>query len=157
MRQLAPARVQVNLKLDPETRRQIKSLAAAQGRTEASVVTIAIDRMYQASNRQKEDNMTAEIKTVEVTLDRGDIADFLADAECGAEEAIRRYCRQYERLIAEVYSGAQVDVTTENSIGHNRIVINDANRGYGETGDFEVVDSIAEKLVNDWSWLDIES
>ena len=95
--------------------------------------------------------------TIEVTLNESDMHDFLEGLTPDkTREAIVQYCQAYRKLIEEVYPGVEVTVVagpTPSTV----IRVDGTTHAYGDlvADTIEVVTSLADRLVNDWSWLTI--
>lgn len=100
------------------------------------------------------------MKTIEVVLNQQDLADYLAEAECGVTEAMRRYCRAYEHEIEAEYP----EVTVNVELGHlgdlsvDAVRIDgDSNPHPGGINDWTYIGDLAERLGQDWAWLSDET
>ena len=96
--------------------------------------------------------------TIEVTLNESDMHDFLSEGLTPdkTREAIVQYCQAYRKLIEEVYPGVEVTVVagpTPSAV----IRVDGTTHAYGDlvADTIEVVTSLADRLVNDWSWLNV--
>jgi hypothetical protein len=142
------------IRTGPQMDREVVFLMDRYGTADYSAtVRAAIHREYNAA-RAAEGKKAMKI---EVVLNHSDLSDYLEEAECGATEAMRRYCRAYEALIEKEFPGASVNV----EIGHPGDLSPDTVRIDGDAdpqpggpgNDWTFVGDLAERLGQDWAWL----
>jgi len=100
------------------------------------------------------------MKTIDVVLNHSNLSDYLAEAECGVEEAMRRYCRAYEKIIEQEFPGATVNVEVgyPGDLYQDAVYIDgDGNPQPGEINEWTYVGDLAERLGQDWAWLSDET
>jgi len=96
--------------------------------------------------------------TIEVTLNESDMSDFLSEGLTPEQTrlAISQYCQAYRALIEGAYRGVEVTVEAGPTPMGTVIRVDGMTHDYGEVGEtIEVVTNLADRLVNDWSWLNV--
>jgi hypothetical protein len=96
------------------------------------------------------------VTSITVTINESDLADFLAGDN--TEEAMEQYRAEYERRLSEMYEDAECSVELGQTSMSTEYRINGepTDAGSGEYQDeIPFIDDIANRMVNDWSWLTV--
>jgi len=97
------------------------------------------------------------MKEIKVTLNDSDMHDFLSEGMTPeqTEKAITQYCQAYTNLIKREYPEAEVEVESGDTPMGTVITV-DGMRPDAEVDEtVEVITNLADRLGNDWSWLQV--
>ena len=129
------------------TARQLAWLAPRFSGNQTTVVTVAIDRMYQ----QERSTMSNEtIQTIEWHVNLPDLWADEPEEGTDVEASERRYVEMVEAALQEAYPSAEIITHTHQATGWSRPA---SVNGLADTTECAAVDDVIGSVYQGWEWL----